>query len=89
MGLFGSGNAISWTNRAKCPPIEDCPVKNTVKKGGKPTAKQAREARKLAARKTAAVRARKGKAAPEPEPPRKGWPFAGSYSPPRERGRGR
>lgn len=41
MGLFGGGNAISWTNRAKCPPIDDCPVKNTVQKGrrSRPTAK--------------------------------------------------
>ena len=40
MGLFGGGNAISWTNRAKCPPIDDCPVKNTVRKGSKPTKEQ-------------------------------------------------
>lgn len=85
MGLFG-GNAISWTNRAKCPPIEDCPVKNTVQKGrrSRPTAKQAREAAQLAATQKAARK--RGKSA-EPEPQKKGWPFAGSYDPRRERGR--
>ena len=90
MGLFGGGNAISWTNRAKCPPIEDCAVQNTVKGGrrGRPTAKQARQARQLAAQQKAA-RAKRGKAAPEPEPKRSGWPFAGSYNVKQERTRGR
>lgn len=90
MGLFGGGNAISWTNRAKCPPIDDCPVKNTVKKGGrgKPTRKQAQTAKQLAAAQRAA-RGKRGKAAaPEPEP-RRGWPFAGSYNPKQDRQRGR
>ena len=79
------GRAISWTNRAKCPPIEDCPVKNTVRKG-KPTAKQAREARQLFATQKAARRAARGKGA-EPEPKKAMWPFAGSFDPKRERGR--
>lgn len=78
------GRAISWTNRAKCPPIDDCPVKNTVQKGkrNKPTKKQQREAAELAVIQAQARETAKGKKE------QKGmWPFAGSYDPKRERGR--
>lgn len=91
MGLI-QRNVITWTNRSKCPPVEDCAVKNTVKKGA--TAKQARAARKLAAAQKAqreqarAAKKAKGKAAAQ-EPQKKGWPFAGSYDPKQERKRGR
>ncbi len=90
MSLFKS-NAISWTNRAKCPPIEDCPVKNTVRGGRKPTKQQQREIAKAIAAQEAAAKAKrsaKRQSAQEPEPKRAAWPFAGSYNPKRGRGKG-
>lgn len=88
MGLFG-GNAISWTNRAKCPPIDDCPVKNTVRKGSKPTKKQQQEiAKAIAAQQAASKTKRSARQQPEPEQKRAAWPFAGRYDPKKDRGRG-
>jgi hypothetical protein len=86
MGLLpGRNNAISWTNRAKCPPIEDCAVQNTVKGGrkGRPTGRQKAAAASLVEQQKATRAAARKKPAPAPEPqPKQGvWPFAGSWSP--------
>lgn len=89
MGLFGSGNPIDWANRSKCPPIDDCPVKNTVRNGRKPTRKQQEETAKAIAAQEAARKAkRSGKQQPvqEQEPRKTGWPFV-SYDVKRGRGR--
>lgn len=88
MGLFGGGNPIDWANRSKCPPIDDCPVKNTVQKGRRPTKKEQREIQKAIAQQKAASRARRSRnQAEETKPEQKGmWPFV-SYDPKRERGR--
>ncbi len=84
------GHAIDWANRAKCPPIDDCPVKNTVRGGKKPTKKQQREIAKAIAEQEAASKAKrsaKNQPAQEPEQKRATWPFAGSCNPKRERGK--
>ena len=90
MGLFAR-NQITWDNRPKCPPIEDCGAKNA--RTSMPTRKQqaaaARLARQQQAARQAARAAKKNGAKQEPEPKRSGWPFAGSYNPKQERGRGR
>ena len=86
MGLFGSGNPISLTNRSKCPPIDDCPVKNTVQKGRRPNKKQQQEIAEQKAAAPGRKAARGKKAAPEPEPKKTGWPFV-SYDVKRGRGR--
>lgn len=87
MGLFGNSNPIDWANRSKCPPIDDCPVKNTVQKGRRPSKKQQQEIAKAIAEQQAASKAkRSGKQKAEPEPKKPAWPFV-SYDVKRGRGR--
>lgn len=88
--LFGSK---SWTNEAKnaavrkkCPPVVDCPVKQTLmasaaeqRKWGVRTKSEVRQARRLAAKIT--EQQRHGRRTAK-------WPYAGSYDPTRQKGRG-
>jgi hypothetical protein len=97
-GLLEPGGLLrptkTWTSKAKtrrrCPPVEDCAAQNALP--ARPTAKQRREAAKIAAAQKAAREAAKkqrkaAKNPPAPEPQKPGWPFSGSYDPRKSRGR--
>lgn len=86
MGAFWR-NQITWDNRPKCPPIEDCGAKNA--RPARPTARQKREAARLVkAQKAARAQAKAERKAAKNQPRDQSWPNKGSYTPPRARGRG-
>ena len=100
MGLLERGGLLRPTNtwgartrtddlRRKCPPVQDCAAQNA--RPAKPTKKQLREAARIAAAQAASRRknSRGRKAEPAPQQKQRGvWPFASSYDPKKDRGRG-
>lgn len=93
-GLFG-GTSKNWSKRASqkakskktCPPVTDCPVKQSLMASaaeqrlwGVRTKKEVVKAKRLAGQ--IAARQKAGRRAPA-------WPYAGTYNPTKQKGRGR
>ena len=101
MPLFGSNK--SWSSQAskpggmfhpekRCPPIEDCTVKNFVVAGKRVPVKNAKHLKKLQRDAAAAAKRQKeerNQAAAAKKNSGGGWPFAGKYDPNKGKSRGR
>jgi len=101
MGIFSSKS--SWSSQAsgsggffhpekKCPPVNDCNVKNFVVAGKRVPVKNAKHLKQLQ-REAAAIEKRQKKEKEQAAAAKRksggGWPFAGKYDPNKSKSRGR